>query len=150
LLADALLSKVEVPAQRVHRMKAERSDLDAAAADYSRLLEHECGAPPRLDLVLLGLGTDGHTASLFPGTTALDVTDSWATRGRAPEPPLDRLTLTLPVINAAAHVAFLVTGKTKTDALRGVVAGTVPAAHVRPAGGDLRWFLDSAAAHALD
>jgi 6-phosphogluconolactonase len=131
-------------------MEAERSDLDAAAADYSHLLENECGTPPCLDLVLLGLGSDGHTASLFPGTPALDVTDSWATRGRAPQPPHDRLTLTLPVINTARNVAFLVTGNAKTDALRGVVAGTVPAALVRPAGGNMRWFLDSAAAGAVD
>jgi 6-phosphogluconolactonase len=149
LLADTLLSKVAVPAEQVHRMEAERPDLEAAAADYAQLLESERGAPPRLDLVLLGLGADGHTASLFPGTTALDVHDTWVTRGRASSPPVDRLTLTLPVLNAATRVAFLVTGASKADALRGVIEGTVPAARVRPAGGELFWFLDAAAAQSL-
>jgi 6-phosphogluconolactonase len=149
LLRDTLLSKVPVPEEQVHRMEGERSDLDEAAALYSHLLESTCGAPPRLDLVLLGLGPDGHTASLFPGTAAVDVNDAWATRGRAPNPPVDRLSLTLPSINAAARVAFLVTGGSKGDALRGVVDGTVPAARVRPASGQLVWFLDAAAARSL-
>ena len=149
LLVDTLLSKVAVPASQVHRMEAERADLDAAAADYSRLLEAGCGRPPRLDVVLLGLGTDGHTASLFPGTAALDVDDAWATRGRATYQPFDRVTLTLPAINAAARVAFLVTGESKAEALRGVVEGTVPAAQVVPTNGDLHWFLDTAAARTL-
>ncbi len=149
LLADTLLTKVPIPAGQVHRMEADRPDLDAAAAAYSRLLETECGVPPRLDLVLLGLGADGHTASLFPGTPALEATDAWATPGRASEPPRDRLTMTFPAINAAARVAFLVTGEGKADALRGVIAGTVPAARVRPATGELLWFLDTAAIRSL-
>jgi 6-phosphogluconolactonase len=148
LLVDSLLTKVSVPAEQVHRMEAERPDLDAAAAEYSRLLEAECGAPPRLDVVLLGLGTDGHTASLFPGTPALEVADAWTTRGRAADPPVDRLTMTLPAINAAARVAFLVTGGSKADALRGVIEGSVPAARVQPSG-ELLWFLDTAAARSL-
>jgi 6-phosphogluconolactonase len=149
LLVDTLLSRVPVPAEQVHRMEADRPDLEGAAADYSRLLQAECGDPPRLDLVLLGLGADGHTASLFPGTTALDVDDTWVTRGRASRLPVDRLTLTLPALNAAASVAFLVTGSSKGDALRGVIDGTVPAARVQPASGKLLWFLDAAAAQSL-
>jgi 6-phosphogluconolactonase len=149
LLLDTLLSKVSIPARQVHRMEAEHADLDAAAADYAELLQAECGAPPRLDLVLLGLGTDGHTASLFPGTPALDVTDAWATRGRAPDAPTDRLTMTLPAINAATCVAFLVTGDSKAEALRGVIEGTVPAARVRPTSGELLWFLDAPAVRSL-
>jgi 6-phosphogluconolactonase len=149
LLVDTLLSRVSIPEQQVHRMEAERTDLDAAASDYSQLLEADCGAPPRLDLVLLGLGADGHTASLFPGTAALEVADTWATPGRAPDPPIDRLSLTLPAINAAARVAFLVTGESKAEALRGVIDGTVPAARVRPANGELIWFLDAAAVRSL-
>ncbi len=150
LLADTLFSRVGLPAQQVHRMEAERADLDVAAVEYAEVLADECGDPPRLDLVLLGLGTDGHTASLFPGTAALDVTDRWAARGHAPAPPVDRLSLTLPAINAAARVAFLVTGKSKAAALRGVIDGTVPAARVRPPDGELVWYLDSAAARSLD
>ncbi|HWF58379.1 MAG TPA: 6-phosphogluconolactonase [Candidatus Dormibacteraeota bacterium] len=148
LVHDTLLDKVAIPAGQVHRMEAERPDLDSAAAEYAQLLETESGAPPRLDVVLLGLGNDGHTASLFPGSAALEVTSTWATRGRAPVPPADRITLTLPTLNAAAHVAFLVTGAAKADALRGVVNGTVPAARVQPSHGQLLWFLDAAAARA--
>lgn len=146
LIRDTLLAKVAIPAGQVHRMEADRPDLDGAAADYSRVVEAGCGSPPRLDVVLLGLGEDGHTASLFPGTPAIGVTDAWATRGRAPVAPHDRITLTFPAINAAAAVAFLVTGATKADALRGVADGSVPAARVRPRDGDLVWFLDTAAA----
>ena len=149
LVHDTLLSKAPVPAEHVHRIEADRADLDAAADSYSRLLEAQCGRPPRLDLVLLGLGADGHTASLFPSTAALDVEAAWAARGRADFEPFDRITMTFPAINAAARVAFLVTGSAKGDALHGVVDGTVPAARVRPADGELLWFLDAAAAGAL-
>ncbi|MGH7721328.1 MAG: 6-phosphogluconolactonase [Candidatus Dormibacteria bacterium] len=148
LVHDTLLSKVAVPAAQVHRMAAERPDIDAAAAEYSQLLEERAGRPPLLDVVLLGLGSDGHTASLFPGSAALDVDGAWATRGRSPQAPFDRITVTLPVLNAAAHVVFLVTGAEKAEALRGVIDGSVPAARVRP-DGELLWFLDSAAARAL-
>jgi 6-phosphogluconolactonase len=146
LVRDTLLAKVPIPAGQVHRMEADRPDLDGAAAAYSHVVEAGCGRPPRLDVILLGLGEDGHTASLFPGTPALDVTDAWATRGRAPVEPHDRITLTFPAINAAATVAFLVTGAAKAHALRGVAGGSVPAARVRPQDGHLVWFLDTAAA----
>jgi 6-phosphogluconolactonase len=150
LVNDALLSKVTIPARQVHRMEADRADLDAAAAAYSALLESEGGVPPRLDVVLLGIGPDGHTASLFPGSPALAVVDAWATRGHAPVEPAERITVTLPVLNAAAHVAFLVIGAGKRDALRGVLEGSVPAARVRPDRGELLWFVDAAAARSLD
>ena len=146
LLHDTLLSRVPVPPAHVHRMEAERADLDTAAREYSDLLASELGAPPRLDVVLLGLGENGHTASLFPGTSALEVRDAWAARGLADYAPADRMTLTFPAINAAAHVAFLVTGANKGGALRGVIDGTVPAAGVHPGNGELLWFLDAAAA----
>lgn len=149
LVRDTLLSKVPIAPEHVHRIEADGADLDSVAGAYSRLLEAECGRPPRLDIVLLGLGPDGHTASLFPSTPALDVEDAWATRGRADSEPFDRITLTFPAINAAAHVAFLVTGNAKAEALRGVIAGTVPAARVRPAHGEEIWFLDTAAAATL-
>ena len=133
LARETLLDQVTVRPERVHRMRAELSDLDAAAAEYSTLLAATCPSShsspvPRLDCVLLGLGENGHTASLFPGTPALQVRDRWATRGLADYEPHDRITLTFPVLNAAAHVAFLVTGPTKGNALRGVLQGTAPAA----------------------
>ncbi len=146
----ALLDHVPIDPARVHRMPAERPDLDAAAAEYSTLLAATLppghGGAPRLDCVLLGLGENGHTASLFPGTDALDVTDRWATRGRADYAPYDRMTLTFPTLNAAAAVAFLVTGHAKRAALTQVQAGSVPAARVRPHDGALVWFLDADAA----
>jgi 6-phosphogluconolactonase len=149
LVHNTLLSRVPVPPENVHRIDAGGPDLDAAATAYSRLLEAESGRPPRLDVVLLGVGADGHTASLFPGTPALDVVDAWATRGRADFEPFDRVTMTFPAINAAAHIGFLVTGNEKKVALRGVVDGSVPAARVRPNDGELLWFLDAAAAATL-
>jgi len=150
LAETTLLSQVPVDPGRVHRMPAERDDLDAAAAEYSDLLARSLPASaegaPRLDLVLLGLGENGHTASLFPGTPALDVTDRWATRGLADYAPFDRITLTYPTINAAAAVGFMVTGAGKHEALAATARGEVPASRIRPTDGMLVWFLDAAAA----
>jgi 6-phosphogluconolactonase len=150
LAATTLLRLVPIDPSRVHRMPAERADLDAAANEYSDLLAgslpaSERGAP-RLDVILLGLGENGHTASLFPGTPALEVTDRWATRGRADYEPFDRITLTFPIINAAAAVGFMVTGAAKHEALTATAKGEVPASRVRPVDGTLAWFLDAAAA----
>jgi 6-phosphogluconolactonase len=151
---EALLDRVPIAPELVHRMEAERPDLDAAAAEYSSILASTCppaapGSAPRVDCVLLGLGENGHTASLFPGDPALQVRDRWAVRSRADYAPFDRITVTYPVLNAAAHVAFLVTGPAKGDALRGVAEGRVPAALVRPPDGELRWFMDTAAAASI-
>src|SRR5205807_6869094 len=142
---EALLDHVDIDPRNVHRMEAEQPNLDAAASEYSQLLERELARgdqrAPVLDCVLLGLGENGHTASLFPGTQALDVTAAWATRGRADYVPFDRITLTFPAINAANAVAFLVTGESKRTALAATAAGATPAARVRPANGGLTWFL---------
>lgn len=154
MAATALLDHVPVPAGSVHRMEGESPDLDAAAARYAdlmaRLLPTGPGGAPRLDVVLLGLGTNGHTASLFPGTPALGVHDRWAVRGRADYRPYNRITLTYPTLNAGASVAFLVAGSEKVPALRGVRDGTVPAAGVVPEDGELLWFLDEEAAEGLE
>jgi 6-phosphogluconolactonase len=131
-------------------MPADRSDLDAAASEYSDLLASSlpagAGGAPRLNVILLGLGENGHTASLFPGTPALDITDRWATRGLADHEPYDRMTVTFPTINAAAAIAFMVTGAAKRQALAATAEGRVPASRVRPVDGTLVWFLDAAAA----
>jgi len=147
-----LLSHVPIDPGHVHRMPGERPDLDAAAIEYSALMAGSLpsgpGGAPRLDVILLGLGENGHTASLFPGTPALEVTDRWATRGLADYEPFDRITLTYPAINATAAVAFMVTGAAKHEALLATARGEVPASRVRPTDGTLTWFLDAAAAGA--
>jgi 6-phosphogluconolactonase len=121
---EALLARV--PA-RVHRMPGETCDAAAYEDELSRVF---ATAPPQFDLVVLGLGEDGHTASLFPGDPALDVTDRWVVRVERPD--YDRLTLTLPVLAAATTVMFLVSGASKRAVLRSLLAGAdIPAARVR-------------------
>jgi 6-phosphogluconolactonase len=156
---EALLEKLEVPAERVHRMPAERADLDAAACDYQRELARtfgvpEDGPPPRLDLVLLGMGADAHTASLFPRTPALRERLRWVVPSRAPMEPCDRLTFTFPLINRARCVLFLVVGADKAAPLAEVLEGArdldrLPSQRVDPEDGRLLWLVDEAAASRL-
>jgi len=121
---EALLSKV--PAT-VHRMPGETCDAGAYEEELSKVFGLGL---PQLDLVLLGLGEDGHTASLFPGDPALDVTDRWVVRVERPD--YARLTLTLPVLSAAKAVVFLVSGASKRAALQQLLSGAdIPAARVR-------------------
>jgi 6-phosphogluconolactonase len=153
LAHEHLLRHVPIEPLQVHRMRAESPDLEAAAADYAAELARHLvpgpGGAPRLDVVLLGLGTNGHTASLFPDHPVVATTDRWVAPARADYPPFDRLTLTLPTINAAARVAFTVAGAEKGQPLREVAAGTAVAALVRPQQGELRWFIDAPAAEAM-
>lgn len=147
---EQLLDRVPIDPVRVHRMPADGLNLDDAADEYAATLHGDlpegAGHAPRLDCIVLGLGENGHTASLFPGTPALSVTGRWVTRGRADYEPYERLTLTYPTINAAALVVFLVSGAAKSAALRDTAAGLTPAAGVRPARGRLLWLIDAAAA----
>jgi 6-phosphogluconolactonase len=149
---EALLGRVPLAASHVHRMQGELPGARAARV-YEELLrrsfELSPGDRPRLDLVILGLGADGHTASLFPGMPALDEAESLAVFTHVPDyvnPRVPRLTLTLPVLNAAAHVLFLVTGSAKAGAVSGALAGAGPAGLVRPTGGALAYLLDTGAA----
>ena len=155
---ETLLDRVPVAAAQIHRIKAEMPDPDDAAADYeSELLEFfrlEPGEWPRFDLVLLGLGADAHTASLFPGTTALREQSRLVVAARVAQLGVDRITLTAPVINHAARVAFLVAGESKAEAVAAVIDGPWqpdrhPAQLIEPADGDLIWLLDAAAASKL-
>jgi 6-phosphogluconolactonase len=139
----------------VHRMRCELPPEEAAAA-YERELREFFGADdvPRLDLILGGLGEDGHTLSLFPETAALDVTDRWVVANPVLKLGTTRLTLTIPVLNASRAVTFLVAGESKAEALKEVLEGDAdprayPAKLVRPESGDLTWMVDRAAARSL-
>ncbi|MGI9386631.1 MAG: 6-phosphogluconolactonase [Methyloligellaceae bacterium] len=132
-LRESLLSNAPLPPDNIHAMPVEQDDLAAASAEYGRTLEALAGTPPVLDLVHLGLGPDGHTASLVPGDPVLEVSDApvgttGAYQGR------NRMTLTYPVLNHARSVMFIVTGAEKVDALSRLVKHdpTIPAGRVRP------------------
>ena len=141
----ALLAKISIPAENVHRIQGELSPL--AAADACEVELRRVGADGRLDLILLGMGADGHTASLFPRHQALTEAGRWIVPVHAPADPAWRVTMTLPLINAARHVLFLVTGKEKAVAVRDLQEGEpVPASMVRPANGTLTLLVDAEAA----
>jgi 6-phosphogluconolactonase len=115
-LRESLLAGAPLPPDNLHPMPVEERDLAAAATRYARTLETLAGAPPTLDVAHLGLGPDGHTASLVPGDPVLEVTDAWVGLTR-PYQQHQRMTLTYPVLNRARAVLFVVTGDEKADAL---------------------------------
>ncbi|MCF7805149.1 MAG: 6-phosphogluconolactonase [Candidatus Marinimicrobia bacterium] len=156
----ALLNHIEIPDANVHPMPTGYDRPEIAAETHSdelrRIFPEFSNAIPRFDLVLLGMGSDGHIASLFPNHDLLEeeetlvgvVTDS-------PKPPPTRLTLTLPVINAAKNIYFLVAGENKAHAVNEVLEGTsqskeFPASLVNPEKGETAWWLDEAAAKLLE
>ena len=143
---------VHVPVGSVHRMRGEMEPREAAAV-YEKELEDFFGGTPVLDLVLLGMGGDGHTASLFPRTPALDARDRWATENPVEKLDAFRLTLTVPTINAARTVVFLVAGEGKAEALKEILESDAdprdyPAKLVQPTTGPL-WLVDEASAGLL-
>jgi 6-phosphogluconolactonase len=149
---ETLLDNVPCPAGNVHPMPTEFPDPDVAALNYEKTLRGYFSKEwPRFDLVLLGLGAEGHTASLFPGSPALEEKVRWVVAVKAPADPPLRLTLTLPVLTQAANVYFLVTGSNKAQALHHVLTGppdpkNYPAAGVRLAQGTVIWWVDREAA----
>jgi 6-phosphogluconolactonase len=151
MVRESLLSKIQIPAENIHRMAGEREP-QAAAAEYEKHLQEffglESGALPRFDLILLGIGEDGHTASLFPGSDALNETERLVIARFVEKLNSYRLTLTLPVLNSGAQVWFLVTGASKADAVKKVLRGSadLPAAKVQPVNGRLVWFITQDAA----
>jgi 6-phosphogluconolactonase len=156
MICRALLVSTPLPHENFHRMAADRPDREQAARDYAedlaRVLAPTPGEAPRLDLIFLGMGPDGHTASLFPGSAALNDRTEWVAPNFAPALNSFRLTLTLPVLNAAAHVIFLVAGAEKAETLRQVLEGPeghFPAQLIQPARGRLSWFVDESAAGLL-
>jgi 6-phosphogluconolactonase len=158
LAHEALLSKVPIPPAHVHRIKSEHPDAHQVADDYEQTLRAffrlTTGQFPRFDLVFLGLGPEGHTASLFPGTKALHetrrlVVSTWVGKFYA-----DRITLTPPTLNNAACVIFLVSGGDKALPLKAVLEGPdepeqLPAQLIRPSHGRLLWLVDRAGARLL-
>ncbi len=151
---EALLSRVEIPAANVHRMKGEDPDPARAAQEYDgelRTCFNTQAAPPQFDLLMLGMGPDGHTASLFPGTAALREARAYAAANYVEKFRAYRLTLTLPVLNAARRVVFLVAGSDKAAALAKVLGKNngeppLPASLVQAKQGTTLWLVDAAAA----
>jgi 6-phosphogluconolactonase len=143
---EAWLDKVPILADNIHRIRGEL-DPHQAAADYRAELETVLGAAGQFDLILLGLGADGHTASLFPATTALEERERSVVAVYVEQLQTWRVTLTLTVINAARHVLFLVSGTAKAETLARVCTGEpLPAGLVQPTQGQLIWLVDQNAA----
>jgi 6-phosphogluconolactonase len=131
-LRESLLSRVPLPPGQFHAMPVEENDLEAAAASYANLLRQIAGSPPVLDLVHLGLGPDGHTASLVPGDPVLDVTDRDVAVTRVYQ-KRRRMTLTYPILNRARCILWLVTGPEKAEILQRLVSGdeSIPAGRIQ-------------------
>jgi 6-phosphogluconolactonase len=155
---EAMLSKVPVPAGNVFRVEAENPDAEAVAEAYEKTLQKffqlKAGEFPRFDLILLGMGPDGHTASLFPGTAGLQEKSRLVIANWVEKLKTHRISFTLPVLNAARTVAFLVSGTDKASVLHSVLEENVPgeqypAKLVQLKDGKLIWFLDRAAASGL-
>ena len=157
MVNESLLTKITIPAQNVFRVPAENPDAAAAASDYEaqlrRFFELKPGEFPRFDLILLGMGPDGHTASLFPDSAGLEeqsrlVIANWVAKFNT-----HRITFTFPVLNRAAEVMFLASGPDKADMLHQVLEGKstppLPSQRVQPSDGKLLWMLDEAAAAKL-
>ena len=157
MVREALLARIQFPNENIHRMPGEREPAEAVAAYEAEIKDFfgvKPGGWPRFDLIFLGLGEDGHTASLFPGTDAANETAHLVTVAYVQRLESYRLTLTLPVINAAALVTFLVSGESKAAIVREILLAdgascSYPAAKVRPSEGRLTWMIDAEAAKKL-
>ena len=156
LAQEVLLSKVPISATQIHRMPADADNRDQASLAYIQEIQRVFGTNsiPSFDLIQLGMGPEGHTASLFPHQASLHEQTRLIMPVTVPKPPPPRLTFTPPLLNAATHVLFLVTGQDKADALQAVLEGEYnpdeyPAQIIRPTQGEVTWMLDPAAASKL-
>lgn len=159
---EAMLSRVPLAAERIHRIEAELGDAAEAAARYEATIRRvftgfgaDVDGPPSFDLVLLGLGADGHTASLFPGSAAIDEPRAWVAAPYVAKFGTHRITLTPRVLDAADHVMFLVSGTDKAEAVHAAKRGPIdprwhPSQAIQPASGRLTWLLDAGAAARLE
>jgi len=153
---QSLFDHVSLPADNIHRIVSELEPEDAAK-DYARVLENFAETPyewPRFDLVLLGMGDDGHTASLFPGSQVDVTSPTIAVTANYQDRPAKRVSLTPLVFNTARRVVFLAVGKSKAETLANILNGEyhpelLPAQRIRPTDGDLIWLVDEAAADKL-
>jgi 6-phosphogluconolactonase len=158
-MADAaMLSRVPVPVENIHRIPGENPHAGDAAKQYEATLRNvfhlSADERPRFDLILLGLGTDGHTASIFPGSDVVDETQRLVAAPWVEKLENYRITLTMPVLNSAACVVFLVSGAEKAAIVRAILnpdrdASRLPAREVAPLDGTLLWLLDQSAANLI-
>lgn len=154
LVFDSLLSNISIPGANIHRVKGE-GEPGKAAKDYEEDLQKFFGSlvVPAFDLIILGAGEDGHTASLFPGSPALQEATRLAFPVYLERPKRDRVTLTLPALNNASYILFLATGHAKSDVVSEILEGNnsqqFPAGLVRPVNGEVAWFIDREAAEKL-
>ncbi len=159
MVRETLLEPLRIAPERIHRMQGERADLDAAAVDYEREIAVCLSGGPGesddlFDLILLGLGADAHTASLFPHARALDARDRAVVASEAPQLRSKRLTMTHPRLNRARNTFFLVCGASKASAVAAVMEGPrdpqrFPAQLIHSDAGGIVWFMDAAAAAGL-
>jgi 6-phosphogluconolactonase len=150
----ALLDSVPIPAEQIHPILCDPNPQQGAEEYEALLQELLAGSPPCFDLILLGLGENGHTASIFPGTPAVEEQAHWVIAVYVVEQAMWRVTLTPPLINQAATVAFLVAGAAKAQILQRVLDGPfephiLPAQLIRPASGNLYWVMDKEASQGL-
>ena len=154
MATETMLSKVPLKPEQVFRIKGEYKDTEKAAQEYEQALRASFKIAeaqfPRFDLVLLGMGNEGHTASLFPGTKALHETKRLVVRNWVGKLYTNRITLTAPAINNAARVIFMITGADKALALKGVLEGPyepeqLPSQMIQPPNGKLFWLVDTVA-----
>ena len=157
MVNESLLSKIEMPQENVFRVKAENPDANSAAQEYENQMRQFFALPPaefpRFDLILLGMGPDGHTASLFPGSEGLQEQSRWVIANWVEKFETRRITFTFPVVNNAAEVMFMASGPDKAEMVRQVLEGKntppYPSQQVQPKDGKLLWMLDEAAAAKL-
>src|SRR5713101_6916166 len=148
MASDTMLSKAPLQPEQIHRIKGEYADTAQAAAEYEEVIRREfvlqAGAFPRFDLILLGMGNEGHTLSLFPGTKALHETQRVVTRNWVGKLYTERVTLTAPAANNAANIIFMIAGADKAYALKAVLEGPhepdqLPAQMIQPVDGTFSW-----------